>query len=92
MAKTINKIWRDKQGRVVLWQRPNAWILIWALAELTSFLISRGKLTSVIHWIGSGALIIWALLEIFRGVNYFRRTLGLVVLVVTAVSILKSIM
>ncbi len=85
-----NRIWRDNDGKVVLWQMPNIWLAVWLVAVLAGFFISKGKLASVIHWIGSGALIIWALLEIFRGVNYFRRALGTVVLLVTVASIIKT--
>lgn len=84
-----NRIWRDSDGKIVLWQTPNIWLLVWAAAELASFLIGQGKLESAIHWVGSAALIIWALLEIFQGVNYFRRALGAVVLLVTVGSIFK---
>jgi hypothetical protein len=84
-----NRIWRDNEGRVVLWQTPNIWILIWMFARLIGFLIGHGKLASAIHWVGSAALIVWALLEIFQGASYFRRALGVGVLLVTVASIFK---
>lgn len=84
-----NRIWRNRDGKVVLWQTPNIWLFIWAAAELASLITGKGKLDSALHWIGSAALIIWALLEIFQGVNYFRRALGAGVLLVTVASIIK---
>ena len=84
-----NRIWRDSDGKVVLWQMPNIWLVVWLVADVASFLLGHGKLESALHWIGSGALIIWALLEIFQGVNYFRRALGAIVLLATLASIFK---
>jgi hypothetical protein len=53
-------------------------------------IFAPGKRVSDYAWTaGAAALIIWSLLEIFRGVNYFRRVLGLVVLLVTVASIFK---
>jgi hypothetical protein len=88
-AMDMRRIWRDKDGRIVLWQWPNIWIIIWAIMTVLR-LVSRGSsLASFAHIIGTGALIIWALLEVFRGVNYFRRVFGLIILLITIASILK---
>jgi len=67
---------KDKEGKVVLWQWPNLPLVGWAIFALLSHLTRWQPLA----WIGTAFLVVWALLEIFRGVNYFRRALGLVVL------------
>jgi hypothetical protein len=84
------RIWQDHDGKVVLWQRPNIWLSLWILAEIAGFIFKQGKAEETIRWTGRGAIIAWALLEISQGVNYFRRGLGMAVLLVTIVSILKS--
>ena len=85
-----DKIWRDEDGHVVIFQMPNAWLIAWAV--LTMLSLFTGKLVSdVFSWASIGALIIWCLLEIFDGVNYFRRGLGTVVLVFAILMIFKSI-
>ncbi len=75
-----NKIWRDKKGRVVVWQMPNAFLIGWALLTIIG-LMTNGNTSSIFRDIGLASLVVWALLEVFKGVNYFRRVLGLVVLV-----------
>jgi hypothetical protein len=87
----LKRIWQDHDGKTVLWQRPNKWLIIWAFAEITGFLLGQSSIGKIIHWLGASALIIWSLLEISRGVNYFRRGLGLVVLLISLVSIFKAV-
>jgi len=87
----VKRIWQDHEGKTVLWQRPNRWLIFWALAEITGFLLGQSTMGRIIHWVGVTALIIWSLLEISQGVNYFRRGLGLAVLLISLVSIFKAI-
>ncbi|HEX7632996.1 MAG TPA: hypothetical protein VF401_01575 [Candidatus Saccharimonadales bacterium] len=77
-----DKFWKDKHGDVVVYQRPNAWIIGWlVLAIIAAF--TYGGFSHAISKIATVVLIIWSLLELFQGVNYFRRTLGLLVLLVS---------
>lgn len=85
-----DRTWKDKRGNITLWQMPNAFLIIWAVLTFLSLLVS-GRLADIFSWTGSAALIVWALLEIFKGVNYFRRALGLLVLVFAIVSLIKSL-
>jgi hypothetical protein len=85
-----DKIWKDKRGDVVIWQFPNAALLTWAAATFVS-LFFNGTVANVLSWIGSAALIVWSLLEIFKGVNYFRRAFGLVVFIFAIASLIKSL-
>lgn len=85
-----DKFWRDEEGRVVIWQRPNKWLIGWAAATFISLLFT-GITADVLAWVGSAALIIWSLLEVFKGVNYFRRGLGLLVLVYSILTLIKSL-
>ncbi|MFA5004355.1 MAG: hypothetical protein WC498_03725 [Candidatus Saccharimonadales bacterium] len=87
----INKCFRDPSGRIVVAQAPNMplWVFI-ATSVAAHFVQSTGwrdglRITATI------ALIIWSLLEIFQGVNYFRRALGLVVLSLCAASIVQML-
>lgn len=85
-----DRTWKDKNGRVVLWQTPNKWLIGWALLTTVS-LFFNGTTADVISSIASISLIVWSLLEIFRGINYYRRFLGAVVLLYALAAILKSI-
>jgi hypothetical protein len=75
-----DRIWRDTEGNVVIWQRPNipqiAWIVLTIISIVTNGIVSD------IFWYGAlAALTVWSFLEIFKGDNYFRRVLGVFVLV-----------
>jgi hypothetical protein len=83
-----DKIWLDRQGRFVIWQTPNIWLIIWAVLTFASLFIS-GRLASDLSFVGDIFLVIWCLLEILKGVNYFRRLLGIVVLIFTISSIVR---
>jgi hypothetical protein len=63
---------------VVQW--PNAALIVWALAALTTRLGLFPDRVEEIRWVGTGALIAWAADELVRGSSPFRRVLGLVVL------------
>lgn len=85
-----DKIWRDSSGKVVIWQTPNYWLIGWAVLTFASLLFSKGHIANILTWTGEASLIIWCLLEVFRGVNYFRRLLGIVVLVYAVITLLRS--
>jgi len=77
----FDRTFRDDQGNIVLAQPPNLPILVWGAASLLQLLITSGKLHTGLVWVAFGALFTWAWLEVFQGVNYFRRALGVVVLI-----------
>jgi hypothetical protein len=85
-----DRTWKDDQGHVVIWQMPNVPLIAWAALTVLSLMVS-GRTADVFSWLGSAALITWSLLEIFKGSNYFRRALGLLVLVFSVASLIKSI-
>lgn len=76
----VDRCIRDTDGRLSLFQAPNLPILVW-LAMLALTHLTNGKLQSLVNLLGFGALFTWAWLEIFEGSNYFRRLLGVIVLV-----------
>ncbi len=84
-----DRIWKDKHGRVVIWQTPNAWIIGWAaLTTLSLFFI--GRTADIMSGVASVSLVVWCLLEILRGANYFRRFLGLVVMLYAAAALVRT--
>lgn len=89
MHEVWDKIWRDRRGHIVIWQMPNAWLFGWAGLTTVS-LFFNGTVANVLSTIASASLVVWSLLEIFKGVNYFRRALGLVVLIMAFASLIKS--
>jgi hypothetical protein len=82
----MEKIWRDKDGRLALASKPNIPLITWFVSLLLVKMLPDGSWQTAASLISFGALFTWAWLEIFHGVNYFRRILGAAVLVVTVLS------
>jgi hypothetical protein len=78
-----SRIWRNRHGDVVIFQMPNVWLIAWAILTCISVLAASRTMANTFWWLSSTVLVIWSLLEIFKGVNYFRRGLGLFVLALT---------
>lgn len=72
---------RDSDGNIVVAQPPNLPILVGISATLLQFFLPSGKIQTAFDLVAFGALFTWAWLELFSGVNYFRRSLGLIALV-----------
>lgn len=76
----INKCLKDKDGHWAIASAPNLPLIVWFVAMLASKLFN-GRPAQFASTVAFGALFTWAWLELFSGVNYFRRALGLVILV-----------
>jgi hypothetical protein len=85
----VDKFIKDKHSNVVLWQTPNGPIILWAFAELMAGIIGTGATHRLFAFLSFGALFTWAWLEIFQGASYFRRALGLLVLILSIYSKVK---
>ena len=70
---------RDRHtGKIVIAQFPNVplWIFL-ATAGVGPFFSPESAAGTAITWIGAGGLAWWALDEVIRGVNPWRRVLGI---------------
>ncbi|HYX16534.1 MAG TPA: hypothetical protein VE944_19640 [Nostoc sp.] len=76
----VDKTFRDNEGNIVLAQMPNLPLIVWIVTSLLTLVFSSGKINILLDLVAYGSLFTWAWLELFQGVNYFRRALGLVVL------------
>jgi hypothetical protein len=85
-ATRFDKIFHDDRGNLVIIQPPNLPILVYATTTLLKFGFQNGSIYLGLDTIAFGSLFTWAWLELFDGVNYFRRGLGLVVLIGAIVS------
>jgi hypothetical protein len=83
---TFDQIFRDSDGKIVLAQTPNLPLIIWIVASLLKLGFTSGKISTGLDAIAFGSLFTWAWLELFQGVNYFRRALGLGVMLVAIAS------
>jgi hypothetical protein len=69
-------------GKITIVQRPNAWLAIFGVATIMRVAIRPGGTAkAALSGIATAALVLWALDELVRGVNPWRRTLGAGVLI-----------
>jgi len=74
----IGWLFRDRTtGRITIVQFPNAALGVFLAATVVSrFLGPAGRLDTVLGVLATGGLIWWAVDELIRGVNPWRRLLG----------------
>jgi hypothetical protein len=82
----LDQVFRDTSGKVVLIQPPNLLIMVWLGSTLLPMIFAVGRIGVGLDAVAFGCLFAWAWEELFQGVNYFRKGLGLLVLVGTIVS------
>jgi hypothetical protein len=75
----FDRFFRDSQGNIVIVQPPNLPILVVTVAALLQLVFTSGQIHTGLELITFGTLYTWAWLEIFEGLSYFRRSLGLIV-------------
>lgn len=76
----FNRTFRDSAGNIAIAQKPNLPILVWLAATLLGLLATNDNIHRGLDALAFGSLFTWAWQELFQGVNYFRRSLGFVVL------------
>ena len=78
----FDRIFRDSEGNVVIAQMPNPPLITGLVATFLQIIFPSGSIHTALYLVGFGALFTWAWQELFEGVNYFRRALGLIGLVI----------
>ncbi|WOD39857.1 hypothetical protein [Nodosilinea sp. E11] len=71
-------VFRDNKGDIVIAQAPNLPVLVGLITTFLQFLLPSGNIHLGLKLVAFGALFTWAWQELFEGVNYFRRGLGLI--------------
>ena len=82
MTRVVDWFFRDRRnGAIVIGQWPNLPLWVFAVATALDWgLAPTGTFGTVLRLIGSLSLAVWALDEVARGVNPWRRILGGIVL------------
>ncbi|MEG3837332.1 MULTISPECIES: hypothetical protein [unclassified Microcoleus] len=81
MENTLfDRTFRDSEGQIVIAQMPNLPLSVGIIASLLTLIVTTGKVNLGLDIVAFGSLFTWAWEELFQGVNYFRRALGLIVL------------
>lgn len=76
----FDRLLKDKQGKIVVWQFPNIPLIGWIVFSLLALFTKQGKLHDALHELAQATLFVWAYLELKMGDSTFRRILGGVVL------------
>jgi hypothetical protein len=83
-AKTptlFDRIFRDKDGNIVIIQPPNLPITLGSAAALLQFFLPESNFQRGVSLLAFGILFTWGWLELFEGLSLFRRGLGLLAIV-----------
>lgn len=90
--KLVDWLFRDRTtGRIVVAQWPNLGFGIFLVASVVRRLVDpAGTAGTVVDVVATGALLWWAVDEVVRGVNPWRRILGAVVGGATLVGLVAS--
>jgi hypothetical protein len=77
----FDQFFRDSEGNIVIAQPPNLPLIVGLVATILQTIMPSGTWQTGVGLVAFGVWFTWAWQEIFAGVNYFRRSLGVVVLV-----------
>jgi hypothetical protein len=76
------RFFKDNEGEIVLWQWPNIPLYGWFVFKSLSLLINESTFKAGLENMSAAFLFTWAFLELTQGINYFRKSLGLIVMTV----------
>lgn len=79
IQRIIDWLFRDKHGKMVIVQKPNAPAVI-AFVAFAVRALTHDKISHAADLVFFGTAFVWAWLELTQGVNGFRRILGGLVL------------
>ena len=86
MQALFNTIFKDKHGNVVIWQWPNLALIGWITFSLLALIFNKGRINTGLGAIATSFIFTWSYLELTKGTNYFRRSIGLIVMVLVVVN------
>ena len=78
-----------KDGRVYIVQWPNIPIIGWFLSMIIATLVASESSKVGFSNLSLAFLAVWSYLEATQGLSYFRRTLGIIVAMLTIYSFFK---
>ena len=83
-----DKIWYDRDGKVVIYQNPNRYLIAWVILAFLS-MFNKGVGGTVLWYASLAVLAFWCVLEMWKGVNYFRRAFGAFVLILVILAVFR---
>lgn len=89
LKNTIVWFISGKDGRVHIVQWPNVPIIGWFLSMIIATFIASGSVRVGFSNLSLAFLAMWSYLEVTQGLSYFRRTLGVMIAMLTIYSFFK---
>ncbi len=86
LRKILDRLFRSKEGKVVILQFPNIPLWGWIIFTILAMFIKHGKPHGGFHLLGQSFLFAWAYLEVRDGDNIFRKVLGALTLISITIS------
>jgi len=80
LNRLFDKVFKNKQGKKIVWQNPNFPLWGWILASVLGYVFKHGHVHNGFQYLGKAFLFTWAYLEIRSGESMFRRVLGIVIM------------
>jgi hypothetical protein len=75
-----SNVFKDQNGRIVIWQWPNVPLFAWLALKTIAMLSNDPQRAASFSNLSTAFLFTWAFLELTQGVTVFRKLLGLVVI------------
>ncbi len=85
----FDRFFRDKQGKLIIGQSPNAPIWGWGIFTILAIVVGSGKFHDGFQLLAQAFLFVWAYLELRQGDSLFRKVLGTVIFIGIVVSFFK---
>ncbi len=85
-TESSKSFFKDKHGHIVIVSWPNIPLIGWIVFQVLAMIVTKGRIHTGSEALSMAFLYTWAYMEIMSGVNYFRRLLGLIVLVAILIS------
>jgi len=79
-ATLFDRIFKDRDGKLVIWQSPNILLWGWILFSILGITFKHGAGHTSLNHLATASLFVWAYLEIRSGASIFRQILGGVVM------------
>lgn len=86
-----DKCFKDADGNIALTEQANPPIIVAVISAVAALLFVGNGFGVFAGLVSFGAFFTWAWLEIFDGVNYFRRALGVMVMIAIFIAALVRI-
>ncbi len=80
----VKQFFKDKQGHWAIIQIPNLLLSGWIIITVVNFFVRNPHISTLQNTV----LFAWAYLELTEGASYFRRTLGVIILIGVTVALL----